>query len=77
MARRKKFFSRYQVRVDRDACIGCVACTKCDLFVMGEDMRARAVRTNVVNIGHCMEVANACPVGAIVIDPVPTQRKGL
>jgi len=61
----------YQVRVDSDACIGCVACTRCDLFVIGPDMRARAVRSEVRDVVRCREVADACPVGAIVIDPIP------
>jgi ferredoxin len=70
MARRKKPCSRYQVRVDSDACIGCVACTRCDLFVIGPDMRAHAVRPEVRNLGLCREVADACPVGAIVIKSI-------
>ena len=75
MARRKKSDCLYRVRVDGDACIGCVACTRCDLFVIGPDRRAHAVRSEVRDPGPAREVADACPVGAIVIIPIPAQRK--
>jgi ferredoxin len=75
MARRKKSFSRYQVRVDSAACIGCVARARCDLFVIGSDVRAHAVHAELRNVGRCREVADACPVGAILINPIPNPRR--
>lgn len=56
--------------MDRDACIGCLACTRCEAFAVGKDMKARAVRSEVDDLGRCTEAALACPVGAIVITPI-------
>ena len=58
---------RYRVSLDSNACIGCLACTKCEIFKVGEDMRAHAVCSEVGDPERCREAAEACPVGAIVI----------
>jgi len=70
MGKRKKYPKRYRISLDSDACIGCLACTRCNLFQMRKDMRAHAVFTEVDALGSCKEVAEACPVGAIVITPI-------
>jgi ferredoxin len=70
MGKKKKSPKRYRVSLDSDACIGCLACTRCEVFEIGEDMRAHAVRAEVDDLGCCREAADACPVGAIVINPI-------
>ena len=70
MANKKKSPKRYRISLDSNACIGCLACTRCEVFEVREDMRAHAVRAEVDDLGGCREVADACPVGAIVINPI-------
>ncbi|MCU0596494.1 MAG: ferredoxin [Desulfobacterota bacterium] len=70
MGKRKKYPKRYRISLDSDACIGCLACTRCKVFEMREDRRAHAVFTELDDSGCCKEVAEACPVGAIVITPI-------
>ncbi len=57
----------YAIELDSTACIGCVACTRCAEFEMGEDMKAHAVTTTADDIGCIKTVAEDCPVGAISI----------
>ena len=68
--RTRKSSKRYRITLDSDACIGCLACTRCKIFEVRGDMRAHAVRSEVDDLGCCREVADACPVGAIVIRPI-------
>ena len=68
--RTRKSLKRYRITLDNDACIGCLACTRCEVFEVGEDMRAHAVRAEVDDLGCCRDMADACPVGAIVIRPI-------
>jgi ferredoxin len=69
MGKRKKPPKRYRISLDSHACIGCLACTRCEVFEVREDMRAHAVRAEVDDLGGCREVAVACPVGAIQVEP--------
>ena len=69
--RTRKSLKRYRIILDSNACIGCLACTRCKIFEVRGDMRAHAVRSEVDDLGYCREVADACPVGAIVINPIP------
>ena len=57
----------YRVEVEIYACIGCVACTRCDNFEMMLDGRAQTVKTEVDHPGCSGEVAEKCPVGAIKV----------
>ena len=57
----------YRLEVDIYACIGCVACTRCDNFEMEMDGRTRAIKTEVDHPGCNDEVAEQCPVGAIKV----------
>lgn len=70
MKKGKKPPRLYRVSLDTDACIGCLACTRCGCFEAREDMKAHAVRTKVNDLVCCQEVAEACPVGAIRINPI-------
>jgi ferredoxin len=70
MGKKKKSPKRHRISLNSDACIGCLACTRCEVFEVREDMRAHAVLTEVDDLGCCKEVAEACPVGAIVITPI-------
>ena len=60
---RKRMVSH--VRLDSNACIGCVACTRCENFEMGEDMRAHLVKSEVEDEKCVLEAIANCPVGAI------------
>jgi len=76
MGKRNKSRNRYRVSLDSNACIGCLACTRCEVFEVGEDMRAHVVRSESDDLGFCREVVGACPVGAIAIrlaSAVPSQ----
>jgi len=57
----------YRVKLDSDACIGCVACTRCNNFIIGEDMKAHPVNIEVRALGLIREVADLCPVNAIKV----------
>ena len=57
----------FRVEVDHGKCIGCLACTRCNNFVCGNDFKAQAVRSEVEEIGCNQEAAEICPVGAITI----------
>jgi ferredoxin len=60
----------FSVEVDPGKCIGCLACTRCDNFVCGNDFKAQAVLSDVEEIGCNQEAAAICPVGAILVsDP--------
>lgn len=60
----------YQVELDSMACIGCVACTRCDTFEMRQDMKAHAVENIVLEIDCISDVAEDCPVGAITFSRI-------
>ena len=55
----------YKVEVDIDACIGCVACTRCENFRMKPDGKVHAITSGTDHLGCNKEVAEQCPVGAI------------
>jgi ferredoxin len=58
---------KYSITVDKDACIGCGACTvSCDNFVMDGD-KAKPVKSEVDDLGCNQEAADACPVSAIKV----------
>ena len=60
----------FSVEVDSGKCIGCLACTRCNNFVCGNDFKARTVRSEVDEIECNQEAAAICPVGAILVsDP--------
>jgi len=57
----------FQVELDHDKCIGCMACTRCDNFKCGEDFKAYAVIKAIDHIGCVLQAAEGCPVGAISV----------
>ena len=57
----------FSVEVDSGKCIGCLACTRCNNFVCGNDFKAQAVKPKVNEIGCNQEAAAICPVGAILV----------
>ena len=64
----------FSVEVDYGKCIGCLACTRCDNFVCGNDFKAQAVRSEVDEIGCNQEAAEICPVGAILVSAQTPKR---
>jgi ferredoxin len=64
----------YVIELDSTACIGCVACTRCDIFEMGEDMKAHAIDTETDDLSCVEAVAEDCPVGAIFIQNFPNEE---
>ena len=64
---------RYKVKLDSVACIGCVACTRCEIFEMRPDMKAHAIQ-NIVSDVYCIaDVAEDCPVGAITFSRIVSE----
>jgi ferredoxin len=59
------------VRLDSNACIGCVACTRCENFEMGQDMKAHVVKGEVRNEKCVLDAISNCPVAAIDLLPLP------
>ncbi len=57
----------FRVKLDIASCIGCLACTRCENFVCGNDFKVRPVRSEIAEIGCNQEAAAICPVGAIRI----------
>jgi ferredoxin len=57
----------FRVEVDIAACIGCVACTRCENFEMKADGKAYAVKSEVDDLRCSEEAAEVCPVGAIKV----------
>ena len=57
----------FKIEVDKEACIGCGACTSCDNFEMGDDGKAAAKKTEVEEEGCNKEAVEVCPVQAIKV----------
>ena len=57
----------FRVEVDRDRCIGCLACTRYENFICGNDFKARVVRPYVGDVGCNQQAVEICPVNAIFI----------
>ena len=59
--------AKFKIEVDKDACIGCGACTaQCDNFEMDGD-KAKAKETEVDEKGCNEAAADSCPVSCIKI----------
>ena len=58
------------VRLDSNACIGCVACTRCENFEMGQDMKAHVVKAEVKDEKCVLDAVANCPVGALDLLPL-------
>lgn len=65
---------RYKVELDTVACIGCVACTRCEIFEMRPDMKAHALQNIASNIDCIADVAEDCPVGAITFSRIVSEE---
>ena len=54
------------VKVDRDKCVGCGACTEdCLAFNIVLDADKASVKGNCIECGHCVAL---CPTGAVSIE---------
>jgi len=62
----------FKIEIDEDECIGCAACiTTCDNFEMDEGKnKAKAIESNVKEIGCNQDAADVCPVQCIKIKKV-------
>lgn len=57
--------AKYKIKINKEACIGCGACTaQCDNFEMDGD-KAKAKQTEVDDLGCNKDAADVCPVNAI------------
>ncbi len=57
----------YKIEFDKTKCRGCGACTFCDNWKFGDDMKAYPVKTELEELGCNQEAADICPVGIIHI----------
>jgi ferredoxin len=58
----------FKIEVDKEACIGCGACTSCDNFEMNDEGKAVAKESEVSEAGCNQEAADNCPVNCIKIE---------
>jgi ferredoxin len=65
----------FRLDLDSARCIGCLACTRCNNFVCGNDFKAQVVRSEVNEIGCNQEAAAICPVGAILISSLEANER--
>lgn len=62
--------AKHKIMIDKEKCIGCGACAaQCDNFEMDGD-KAKAKKTEVLDIGCNQDAADACPVEAIKITKI-------
>jgi ferredoxin len=60
-----------KVKVNKDMCVGCGACTAIcgDVFALGDDGLAEAVaEATEATLSSVEDAASSCPVGAIELD---------
>ena len=58
----------FKIKVNKESCIGCGACTgACDNFEL-KDGKAYAKKTEVEEIGCNQQAADVCPVEAIKVE---------
>jgi len=62
--------AKLKIEVDKEACIGCGACTSCDNFEMTDDGKASVKKAEVEEEGCNNEAAGVCPVQAIKVTPM-------
>ena len=59
--------AKYKIEIDKEACIGCAACTAvCDNFEMDGD-KAKPKKAEVDDIGCNQDAVDSCPTNAIKI----------
>lgn len=58
----------YKVKVDKETCVGCGACTMCENFEMDNDGKARPIKSEVEELGCNKEAEDLCPVQAITVE---------
>ena len=60
--------AKFKIVHDRDACIGCGACTACDNWEMADDGKSRPKKTELDELGCNQDAADGCPVQCIKIE---------
>ncbi len=60
----------FEIKIDRDACIGCGACVaSCEeLFELDDDGKAKAKKTVIEEISCAQDAADGCPVSCIEVN---------
>jgi ferredoxin len=60
----------YKISIDKDACIGCGACTGVspDFYKMTDDGKAEPVKGQVDDLGNAKDGQDSCPVSCIKIE---------
>ena len=59
--------AKFKVEIDKEACIGCGACTSCDNFELGDDNKAKVKQAELDDIGCSKEASDNCPVDCIKV----------
>ncbi|MDO8647649.1 MAG: ferredoxin [Candidatus Diapherotrites archaeon] len=61
---------KYKVTIDKEACIGCAACTAlCDNFIMdGDKAKAKKMIISEKELAKNKAAENSCPVNAIKVE---------
>lgn len=72
--------TKYKIEVDETACVGCGACAATcdegfDLKDTDDGQKAKAKKAEVEELGCIDEAAKVCPVNAIHITDLETNKK--
>lgn len=62
--------AKFKIEIDKEACIGCGACTSCDNFELGDDGKAKVKQPEIEEEGCSKEAAENCPVNCIKINEI-------
>jgi len=62
--------SKFKINFEREKCLGCGACTRCDNWEFADDGKASPVQVELDEIGCNEEAASICPVNIIKIEKI-------
>jgi ferredoxin len=58
---------KYEIKFDRENCMGCGACTSCNNWELKDDGKVTPIKTELEEIGCNQEAVDICPIDIIKI----------